>query len=192
MAEKNKLKENKLDYEPWGYRVNVGYTSMDSAISMAVEKFFANVKYNKNDEKIHFYNIKGEEKGTINVREFPSDSIKSTSYNFVTKVLTITYESGKVIKLDLSSLINSIIDEISVDIDALSGSVVNLSEKVQEVVDKQTALENAAFTYSEYVWDEEHNKMVINFYNSDHTLRDYVEIFDTNNIGEIITGAGEY
>lgn len=182
---RNKVNENKLDYEPWGYREGVGYQSEKSDIAIIVEKFFTNVRYNKSDEKIHFYNIKGEEKGFINVREFPSDSIKSTSYNAGKKILTIKYESGKVVELNLTGFINSIISGVERDITILSGTV-------EEIINHEIDLQNAAFSQTEYVWDEENNKMVINFYNLNNELKGRLEMFDTNDVGEIMIEAGSF
>ena len=185
MAEKNKVNENKLDYEPWGYNSTVGYSSKNSDVIRTVEKFFVNAKYSKKDEKIHFFNIKGDEKCSINVREFPSDSIAGISYDYVTKTLTITYESGKSFEINLTSLINSIVEKIEENIDVLSGTV-------EEIINKETELQNVTFTNVEYVWDKENNKMVLNFYNSNAELKDTVEIFNTNDIGEIMMQAGNF
>jgi hypothetical protein len=185
MAVKNKVNENRLDYEPWGYRVDVGYTSKKTAINATIEKFFTNVKYSKKDEKIHFYNLKGEEKGSINVNDFSSGVIKGTSYDAATKILTIKYENGKSVSFNLTPIINSIVEKIDENISVLSGTV-------EEIINNEMALQSAAFSDSEYVWDEDNKKMVIRFYNTNSELKDTIELFDTNDEGEVMIEAGKF
>lgn len=188
MPVKNKVNENKLDYEPWGYREQGGYSEKDPVV-VSVEKFFANVRYSKRDEKIHFYNIKGEEKGVINVKEFPNDAIKSTSYDAGTKILTIKYESGNIVKLNLTTLINSIINSV---LEKTQKDINTLSGAVEEIINNEIDIREKTFSNTEYVWDEGSNKMVLKFYNLNNELKDTVEIFDTNEVGDILMGAGIY
>lgn len=183
MAEKNKVNENKLDYEPWGFNSTVGYTHRSCV--QTVEKFFVNAKYSKKDEKIHFFNVKGEETCSINVKEFSSDSIKGISYDYVTKILVITYESGKELEINLTDFINSIVSKIEQDVESLSGTV-------EEIVNQEAQMLSIMFSDAEYEWDEENKKMVINFYNANNELKDSVELFDTNDVGEIMIEAGNF
>ena len=181
----NDLNKVNKPYDPYEFREQQGYNSKRNSIAATVKKFFVNAKYDKNDSKIHFYNVKGEEKCSINVKEFPSDGVKGITYNYVNKILVITYESGRVIEVNLNGFINNVIGKIEKQIDVLS-------ESIEEIINNETRLQTIVFSASEYVWDEEHNKMKINFYNANNELRDSVELFDTNKDGEIMVEAGNF
>lgn len=93
-------------YEPWGYREENNYQSDENIIINDLESFFADTSYNKDDNKIHFFNKDGEEKATIDVSEFvKSDSIiDKVEYN--DGILKITFTNGDVITINLSELLD--------------------------------------------------------------------------------------
>lgn len=104
MAEIRKRKTRM--YEPWGYRDENNYESAEIIHESDLESFFADVNYNKDDNKIYFYNKDGEEKGTLDVSEFvKSDSIID-KVEYKDGILTITFTNGDEIHIDLSELID--------------------------------------------------------------------------------------
>ena len=104
MAEIKKRKTRM--YEPWGYRDENNYESAEIIHENDLESFFADVSYNKDDNKIYFYNKDGEEKGALDVSEFvKSDSIID-KVEYKDGILTITFTNGDEIHIDLSELID--------------------------------------------------------------------------------------
>ena len=104
MAEIRKRKTRM--YEPWGYRDENNYESAEIIHENDLDSYFADVNYNKDDNKIHFLNKDGEEKGTLDVSEFvKSDSIID-KVEYKDGILTITFTNGDEIHIDLSQLID--------------------------------------------------------------------------------------
>ena len=104
MAEIRKRKTRM--YEPWGYRDENNYESSEIIYENDLESFFADVNYNKDDNKIHFYNKDGEEKVALDVSEFvKSDSIID-KVEYKDGILTITFTNGDEVHIDLSELID--------------------------------------------------------------------------------------
>lgn len=104
MAEIRKRKTRM--YEPWGYRDENNYESSEIIYENDLESFFADVNYNKDDNKIHFYNKDGEEKVALDVSEFvKSDSIID-KVEYKDGILTITFTNGDEVHIDLSQLID--------------------------------------------------------------------------------------
>ena len=90
--------------EPWGYQDENNYQGSTTILDNDLDSFFADVEYNKDDNKIHFSNKDGEEKGVIDVSEF----VKSQ-----TIVERAWYEDGKIhIKFTNG-------DEIIIDVEEL-------------------------------------------------------------------------
>lgn len=104
MAEIRKRKTRM--YEPWGYRDENNYESSEIIYENDLESFFADVNYNKDDNKIHFFNKDGEEKVALDVSEFvKSDSIID-KVEYKDGILTITFTNGDEVHIDLSQLID--------------------------------------------------------------------------------------
>ena len=93
-------------YEPWGYREENEYQSSAGMLSDDLEKFFARVEYNKDDEMLYFYNKDDEQKGSVDVSEFAASVIDDVYYDSTTKILTIKFSNGKVIEVNLAELID--------------------------------------------------------------------------------------
>lgn len=93
-------------YEPWGYQEENNYQSDENILIGDLDSFFSDATYKSDDKKIHFFNRDGEEKVTIDVTEFSSSVIESTSYDSTTKILTIVFSNGDVIEINLADLID--------------------------------------------------------------------------------------
>ena len=125
-------------YEPWGYREENDYQSSAGMLGDDLEKFFAKVAYDKNDQKIHFYNKDDEEKGTVDVTEFASSVIEDVHYDSTTKILTIKFANGDVININIAELIDEnefadglIVNDgvVSVLIDSTGDPYLSVSDK---------------------------------------------------------------
>ena len=104
MAEIKKRKTRM--YEPWGYREENNYESVEIIHENDIDSFFADTTYNKDDNKIYFSNKDGEVVANLDVSEFvKSDSIiDKVEYN--DGILTITFTNGDVITIDLTQLLD--------------------------------------------------------------------------------------
>ena len=104
-------------YEPWGYKDENNYQSTQIIMENDLDGFFANVSYNKDDNKIHFANKDGEEVANLDVNEFvKSDSIiEKTEYK--DGILKIYFTNGDIITINLSELLdeNEFKDGLTVD-----------------------------------------------------------------------------
>ena len=105
MAEIKRKRRTRM-YEPWGYQDQNNYESSEVIQENDLDSFFADVNYNKDDNKIFFYNKDGEKKGTLDVSEFvKSDSIID-KVEYKDGILTITFTNGDEVHIDLSELID--------------------------------------------------------------------------------------
>ena len=100
------MKRKTRMYEPWGYQDENNYQGAETILENDLESFFADVNYNKDDNKIHFQNKDGEEVGSLDVNEFvKSDSIiDHTEYK--DGILKIYFTNGDVITIDLTELLD--------------------------------------------------------------------------------------
>ena len=110
--------------EPWGYREENEYVSNTSRYLADLEEFFANAKYNKEDNKIHFYNKDGEERegSAIDVAEFEQTAIvEDAYYDKDTKEVVIEFTNGDIVRIDAKDLldINEFKDGLEVDEDGV-------------------------------------------------------------------------
>jgi len=93
-------------YEPWGYVDENNYQGASIILDNDLESFFAEVSYNKDDNKIHFANKDGEEKATIDVNEFvKSDTIVEKAWYEDGKIY-VKFTNGDVITIDVEELID--------------------------------------------------------------------------------------
>ena len=93
-------------YEPWGYVDENNYQGASIILDNDLESFFAEVSYNKDDNKIHFANKDGEEKATLDVNEFvKSDSIVEKAWYENGKIY-IKFTNGDTITIDVEELID--------------------------------------------------------------------------------------
>ena len=67
------IKRKTRMYEPWGYQDQNNYQGSETILDNDLEKFFAGVSYNKDDNKIHFTNKDGEETASLDVNDFITD-----------------------------------------------------------------------------------------------------------------------
>ena len=117
-------------YEPWGYQEENNYQS-DSQIFLGdLEEFFSGAKYDKNDNKIHFYNKDGEERtaSTIDVGEFEQTAIiEEAYYDKDTQELVIVFTNGDVVRISVKDLIdvNEFGDGLQVNDGIVSVKLVN-------------------------------------------------------------------
>lgn len=96
-------------YEPWGYREEDNYISNASRIFQDLEEFFSGAKYNKDDNKIHFYNHNGEElkDSAIDVAEFEQVTIiEDAYYDKSTQELVIVFTNGDEVRISVKDLID--------------------------------------------------------------------------------------
>ena len=167
MAIEKRVRKTRM-YEPWGYREEDHYSSNAGQLTDDLEKFFANVVYDSDDKHLHFYNKDNEEKVSIDVTEFSASIIESTSYDPVTKILTIKFTNGDKIEINLGELIdenefgygfivqdgvvNLVIDPngepyLSVGENGIKISGINqrIEEEVQIEKNRATEVENALY-----------------------------------------------
>ena len=195
-------------YEPWGYRDQNNYQGVGETIASEMDQFFADVKYESSDQKIHFYNDDGEEKGSIDVTEFAQSVIDHTEYDPVTKELRIYFSNGDVQVIDMSLLVdetdfadgllteddpsnpgNTIVKvkvaEDSKDYLSVSPDGVSASSGITELVEK-------AFTNAELKWDTDNNGFNIEYFNIKDNSKDVVKLFDTDENGNVLFTAGRF
>jgi hypothetical protein len=100
------MKRKTRMYEPWGYQDENNYESAEIIHDNDLASFFADVSYNKDDNKIHFDNKDGEEVGTLDVSEFlKSDSIVEKAWYENGKIY-IKFTNGDVITINVEELID--------------------------------------------------------------------------------------
>ena len=130
MAEIKRKRRTRM-CEPWGYQDQNNYESSEVIQENDLDSFFADVNYNKDDNKIFFYNKDGEKKGTLDVSEFvKSDSIID-KVEYKDGILTITFTNGDEVHIDLTELIdeNEFKDGLIVDGHVVKVLVDNESER---------------------------------------------------------------
>ena len=100
------IKKKTRMYEPWGYQEQNNYQGAEIIHENDLDSFFADTKYVRDDNKIHFYNKDGEELVTLDVNEFiKSDSIiEKTEYK--DGILKIYFTNGDVVTIDLTELLD--------------------------------------------------------------------------------------
>ena len=136
-------------YEPWGYVDENNYQGASIILDNDLESFFAEVSYNKDDNKIHFANKDGEEKATLDVNEFvKSDSIVEKAWYEDGKIY-VKFTNGDVITVDVEELIdqNEFADGLQVNegivsvlIDSNSETFLSVSESGVKVSGVQDAI----------------------------------------------------
>lgn len=110
------MKRKTRMYEPWGYQDENNYQGAGTILENDLESFFADAKYNKDDNKIHFQNKDGEEVGSLDVNEFvKSDSIVEEAKYEDGKII-IKFTNGDVITINVEELIdeNEFVDGLQV------------------------------------------------------------------------------
>lgn len=100
------MKRRTRMYEPWGYQDENNYQGAETILENDLESFFADAKYNKDDNKIHFNNKDGEEVGSLDVNEFvKSDSIIDHT-EYADGILKVFFTNGDVVTIDLTELLD--------------------------------------------------------------------------------------
>lgn len=97
-----------MPYDPYAYTEQRSYKGEGGQAADEAKKYFSKVAYNKNDEKIHFYNTKGEEKGSVDVTEFAGNTLVSISYIPADNILVLKYSDGTTFNVNLSEVIDDI------------------------------------------------------------------------------------
>ena len=144
------MKRKTRMYEPWGYQEENNYQGAETIIENDLESFFADAKYNKDDNKIHFQNKDGEDVGSLDVNEFvKSDSIiDHTEYS--NGILKIYFTNGDVITIDLTELLDEnefkdglVINDhiVKVLIDGESDKYISVSENGIKVAGVEADIE---------------------------------------------------
>lgn len=157
-------------YTPWGYQEENDYASSKTLFEIELEKLFAGSKYNKDDKKIHFYNLEGKDLGnSIDTTEFSSGVIEDASYDPTTKILTITFSNGDKVEINFADLIDETefgdglqvnggivsiklangdgtekylsVDENGISASLLGAVVDEIKESIQAEIDRATAAE---------------------------------------------------
>lgn len=183
-------------YEPYGYREQYKYSSQRGVIEEFVDEFFTDVRYNKLDKKIHFSNVYGNEKVSIDVREFDTPGIVNTTYDKTTRILTLELDNGNTEEINLTEIIGQIEASLAVLVEeeknrAISVELV-LKEMVEAIADGLAEISGNAIGKLTYEWDSENKEMVLKTYNVNEELKDTVGLFDTDEEGEILLEAGDF
>ncbi len=144
------MKRKTRMYEPWGYQDENNYESSEIIHENDLASFFADVNYNKDDNKIHFQNKDGEEVGSLDVNEFvKSDSIIDHT-EYADGILKIFFTNGDVITINLSELLdeNEFKDGLVIDghvvkvlIDGESDKYLSVSENGVKVAGVEADIE---------------------------------------------------
>ena len=92
--------------EPWGYIEENDYQSKIGDGVLNGDEFFADVKYNRNDNKIHFANKFGKEVGTLNVSDFVNSDSVIEDAKYENGKLIIKFTNGDVITIDMEELVD--------------------------------------------------------------------------------------
>jgi hypothetical protein len=130
MALQKGYKRKTRMYEPWGYREEDNYISNASRVFQDLEEFFSGAKYNKGDNKIHFYNHNGEElkDSAIDVAEFEQETIiEEAYYDKSTQEIVILFTNGDEVRISVKDLIdiNEFADGLQVNDGVVSLKLVN-------------------------------------------------------------------
>ena len=187
-------------YEPWGYRDQDRYLKRSGGGCCPTNDYFANAEYDKSDEKIHFYNDMDDEVCAIDVKDFPQAKVTSADYDESTKELVVTFDNGDTVTIDLTSAVDGIeeyvLGKVDGEIESLSAAI---SSEEARAISAETILRdiisivtNNAITNIECKWDETNLKMSLNLYNVRSELKDSVELFKTDENGEVILDGGRF
>lgn len=93
-------------YEPWGYRSQDNYQGTETILENDLESFFAEVSYNKDDNKIHFANKDGVEKATLDVNEFVKSQAIVEKAWYENGNIHIKFTNGDEIVIDVKELLD--------------------------------------------------------------------------------------
>lgn len=93
-------------YEPWGYRDQNNYQGTETILENDLESFFAEVSYNKDDNKIHFANKDGVEKATLDVNEFVKSQAIVEKAWYENGNVHIKFTNGDEIVIDVKELLD--------------------------------------------------------------------------------------
>lgn len=92
--------------EPWGYREENDYQS-NMPSNVGIEGLFSKATYDKDKNKMFFYDKYNVECGTIDVSEFEEESIvKKAYYDTNTKQIIIEFVNGDVVKVDVADVLD--------------------------------------------------------------------------------------
>jgi len=137
-------------YEPWGYQDENNYQGADIILENDLDSFFAEVTYDRDDNKIHFANKDGEEKATIDVSEFiKSDLIVEKAWYEDGKI-HIKFTNGDEITVDVKELLDEnefkdglqVVDgQVSVLIDGESDDYLSVGESGVKVAGVKADIE---------------------------------------------------
>ena len=186
-------------YEPWGYRDQDKYQKRTCEGCCESTDYFVDVEYKSTKNKIYFYNEDGDEVGSVDVSEFPIPSVNSTSYDPSTEILTINFVNGTKLEINLDVLVNGVNKLVEDETNRATSVENTLLNLIEQAIDNQVVMQETinkikadAFTDVDYAWNEGDNKMSLNFYNSNDELKDSADLFDTNEVGEILFDAGNF
>ena len=100
------IKRKTRMYEPWGYREENNYQGAEIIHENDLDSFFADTKYLRDDNKIHFYNKDGDEVGYLNVNDFiKSDQIVEKAWYEDGKIY-VKFTNGDLITVDVKELLD--------------------------------------------------------------------------------------
>jgi len=137
-------------YEPWGYRDQDNYQSSEVIIDDEFYKFFADVSYKKDDNKIHFKNKDGKDVATLDVSEFVDSQQLIERVWYEDGKLYIKFTNGDLITIDIKELIDeyefkdglqNVDGVISIQIDPSSEKWVSVSEDGLKVAGIQAEID---------------------------------------------------
>ena len=191
--------------EPWGYMEENDYISRESNIEREMNDFFADAKYDKEEEAIIFYNDSNEEKARIPMTDIvPSELIKDASYDSTTKEIVIVFDNDDEVRIplgDISSIITAgdgLVEEdetISVKIDETSEDFMSVSSDGIKISGVSTAIDEAVSVVEEkleqdYFTKDEVTEMLDSFFVLGKSTTDNVSIpaNGRKNIQTTITG----
>ena len=83
-------------YEPWGYQDQNNYQSSEIINENELNEFFSDAKYDKENNKIDFYNKDGESVAQLSVSELVSNKFDNAEYDSSDKKIKF-YGEGKVV-----------------------------------------------------------------------------------------------
>lgn len=100
------MKRRTRMYEPWGYQDQNDYQGAGVILENDLDSFFAEVSYNKDDNKIHFANKDGEEKATLDVNEFVKSQVIVEKAWYENGNIHIKFTNGDEIVVDVKELLD--------------------------------------------------------------------------------------
>ena len=100
------MKRRTRMYEPWGYQDQNDYQGAGVILENDLDNFFAEVSYNKDDNKIHFANKDGEEKATLDVNEFVKSQVIVERAWYENGSIHVKFTNGDEIVVDVKELLD--------------------------------------------------------------------------------------